>query len=163
MTRMPARRVSTLFLIGTAFLLATATWADAAAPPKKPKPKAPAPKYQVQCQPGVMRAIVWVTGDIKGLANLPEAYTTDATMFHYRWNCTGRGIAVRRSTGGFDLRIEGITSGWGLVMAGSDLPVTGAVTVNADGTFHVTTYSLDTLGDGTMTKRSDVPFIVLLF
>ena len=32
-------------------------------------------------------------------------------------------------------------------MAGSDLPVTGAVTVNADGTFHVTT-SLDTLGTG---------------
>ena len=90
MTRMRLRRVSTLFLIGTAFLLATAAWADAAAPPKKPKPKAPAPKYQVQCQPGVMRAIVWVTGDIKGLANLPEAYTTDATMFHYRWNCTGR-------------------------------------------------------------------------
>lgn len=163
MTRMRLRRVSTLFLIGTPFLLATAALASAAAPPKKPKTKAPAPKYQVQCQPGVMRAIVWVTGDIKGLANLPETYTTDATMFHYRWNCTGGGIAVRRSNGGFDIRIEGITSGWGMVMAGSDLPVEGAVTVNADGTFHVTTYSVDTMGDGTIVKRSDVPFVVLLF
>lgn len=163
MTRMRLRRVSSLFLIGTPFLLATAAWADAAAPPKKPKPKAPAPKYQVQCQPGVMRAIVWVTGDIKGLANVPESFTTDATMFHYRWNCTGGGIAVRRASSGFDLRIDGITSGWGLVMSGSDQPVEGSVFANPDGTFHVTTYGLDTLGDGTMIKRSDLAFIVLLF
>jgi hypothetical protein len=160
---MRLRRVSSLFLAGTALFLATAAWADAASPPKKPAPKAPAPKYQVQCQPGVMRAVVWVTGDIHGLANLSDTFTTNASMFHYRWNCTGGGIAVRKADGGFDVRFEGITSGWGLVVGGSDQPVTGSVAANPDGTFHVTTYSLDTLGDGTMVKRGDVPFIVLLF
>ncbi len=160
MHRMRLRRVSSLFLIGTAFVLVTAGWAEAAG---KPKPKTPAPKYQVQCQPGVMRAVVWVTGDIHGLANLPDSFTTNATMFHYRWNCTGGGIAVRRADGGFDVRIEGITSGWGLVVAGSNLPVSGSVTPNPDGTFHVTTFSTDTLGDGTMVQRTDVPFVVLLF
>ena len=160
MIRMRLRRVSSLFLLGTAFLLVTAGWAEAAG---KPKPKAPAPKYQVQCQPGVMRAVVWVTGDIKGLANLSDSYTTNAAMFHYRWNCTGGGIAVRRANGGFDVRVEGITSAWGLVMAGSGLPVEGFVAPNPDGTFHVTTYSLDSLGDGTMVQRTDVPFVVLFF
>jgi len=162
MIRMRLRRVSSLFLIGTAVLLATAAWADAANKPK-PKPKAPAPKYQVQCQPGVMRAVVWVTGDIHGLANVSDTWTTNPAMFHYRWNCTGKGIAVRRANGGFDVRFEGITSGWGVVVAGSEQPVSGSVTQNSDGTFHVTTFSTDNLGDGTMVKRTDVPFVVLLF
>jgi len=161
MNRMRLRRVSTLFLLGTACLLASAAWAEAA--PPKPKPKAAAPKYQVQCQPGVLRAVVWVTGDIKGLANLPDQYTANPAMFKYRYNCTGGGIAARRSNGGFDLRVEGITSGWGLVVSGSDQPVEGSVAPNPDGTFHVTTYGLDTLGDGTMIKHSDLAFVVLLF
>jgi len=158
MNRMRLRRVSSLFLIGTAVLLVSAAWASAAAPPKKPTPK-----YQVQCQPGVLRAVVWVTGDIHGLANVPDTYTTNASMFRYRFNCTGGGIAVRRSNGGFDLRIEGINSAWGLVVSGSDQPVEGSVASNPDGSFHVTTYGLDTLGDGTMIKHSDLAFVVLLF
>ena len=160
MNRMRLRWVSRVVVIATAILLGTAAWAEAASPPKKPAAK---PNYQMACQPGVLRAVVWVTGDIHGMANLPDAYTSDASMFRYRYNCTGRGIAARQSNGGFDLRIDGITSGWGLVMSGSGQPVQGSVSVNPDGTFHVITYGLDNLGDGTMIKHSDLPFIVLLF
>lgn len=64
---------------------------------------------QQRCANGAVRGIAWVTGDASaGAANIPDQFTSSAKLFRRTFNCTGRGIQVRRvSTGIFEVRFVG--------------------------------------------------------
>lgn len=64
---------------------------------------------QKRCSTGAVRGVVVVTGDPRtGLANLPSQFTSSRAVFGRTFNCTGRGIQVRRiSIGVYELRLVG--------------------------------------------------------
>jgi hypothetical protein len=52
---------------------------------------------QQRCTNGAVRGIATVTGDpSKGIANVPDQFSGAAVLFARRFNCTGRGVQVRR-------------------------------------------------------------------
>jgi hypothetical protein len=68
---------------------------------------------QQRCTTGAVRGIAVVTGDPKvGIANLPDKFTSAAVVFGRRFNCTGKGVQVRRAgLGVYEVRFPGITGG----------------------------------------------------
>ena len=111
----------------------------------------------------MLKGVAWVTGDIKGLANLPEDWTTSDSFFRFTYNCTGGTVAVRRANNGFDVRFSGIAPGFGMASSATNQPATGSVTANPDGSFHVTLAGPDPSGGGAITIRNDLPFYLLVF
>ncbi len=93
---------------------------------------------QQRCTNGAVRGIATVTGDPRvGIANTPDRFTTARALFARRFNCTGKGIQVRRADRGvYEVRFVGIAGASGL---GSAL---GAAVANVqtlpDGTLRVT-------------------------
>lgn len=64
---------------------------------------------QPRCANGAIRGIAWVTGDpAAGAGNIPDQFTGSAKLFGRTFNCTGRGVQVRRvTTGTFEVRFVG--------------------------------------------------------
>ena len=63
---------------------------------------------QPRCANGAVRGIATIVGDNSGMANLPDGFTSRKTLFSRTFNCTGRGVQVRRvSIGVYDVRFEG--------------------------------------------------------
>ena len=64
---------------------------------------------QQRCANGAVRGIAWVTGDPSaGAANISDQFTSSAKLFGRTFNCTGRGVQVRRVAGGtFEVRFVG--------------------------------------------------------
>jgi hypothetical protein len=59
-----------------------------------------------RCATGSVKGIVWVTGGPKGVGSLTGKWSSAATLFGYRWNCSGGAVSVRRPDTlpeGFDL------------------------------------------------------------
>ena len=92
---------------------------------------------QQRCAQGAVRGIATVTGDPnKGIANIPDQFTSSGVLFARKFNCTGKAIQVRRvATGTFEVRFVGngaqsaVASGAGNTLA--------AVERVADGAFRV--------------------------
>jgi hypothetical protein len=51
---------------------------------------------QQRCTNGAVRGIATVVGDAAGMANLPDRFTNRRALFGRTFNCTGRGVLVRR-------------------------------------------------------------------
>lgn len=66
---------------------------------------------QQRCQNGAVRALAVVTGvPRQGIENLPDRYTSNPQAFARRFNCTGRGVQVKRAGAGqWDVRFPGIS------------------------------------------------------
>jgi hypothetical protein len=64
---------------------------------------------QQRCQNGAVRGIATVVGPAgAGIANTPDRFTSAAGLFSRRFNCTGKGVQVRRvSVGVFEVRFVG--------------------------------------------------------
>jgi hypothetical protein len=64
---------------------------------------------QQRCAQGAVRGIAVVTGDpSKGIANVPDQFTSAPVLFGRRFNCTGRPIQVRRlGIGRYEIRFVG--------------------------------------------------------
>lgn len=64
---------------------------------------------QKRCTTGAVRGIAVVTGDPRaGMANLPDQFTSSRAVFGRTFNCTARGIQVRRiSIGVYEVRFVG--------------------------------------------------------
>jgi hypothetical protein len=111
---------------------------------------------QARCANGAVRGLAVVTGvQGKGMANLPDQFSSSGAYFLKQFNCTGGATAVRRvSPGVYDVQFAGnptvtaVTSGSG---ANSYLQVL------APGTFRV---GLNIPGGQ---DRTEVPFIVAAF
>ncbi|MCS7006504.1 MAG: hypothetical protein RMM28_07345 [Thermoleophilia bacterium] len=67
---------------------------------------------QQRCATGAVRAIAVVTGNPReGIANIPGTFTSAPNLFARRFNCTGRGVQVRRvGLGVYEVRFPGIAS-----------------------------------------------------
>ncbi len=61
---------------------------------------------QQRCANGAVRGIAWVTGDSSaGAANISDQFTSSGKLFGRTFNCTGRGVQVRRvAQGTFEVR-----------------------------------------------------------
>jgi hypothetical protein len=63
---------------------------------------------QQRCANGAVRGVATVVGDSSGMANIPDAFTNRKTVFSRTFNCTGRGVQVRRaSIGVYEVRFVG--------------------------------------------------------
>jgi hypothetical protein len=94
---------------------------------------------QPRCANGAVRGVATVTGDSAGIANVADTFTSRKAVFARTFNCTGRGVQVRRlAIGIFEVRFVGnaaptaVVSGVGGSMASAQ-PLGG-------GTFKITVY-----------------------
>jgi hypothetical protein len=106
---------------------------------------------QPRCQNGAVRALAVVTGiPLKGIENLPDEYTKDPKAFGRRFNCTGKGVEVKRAqslNGAWDVRFPGI-SGASCVASGMASSAGSASCVpQPDGGFRVSLRGVTTDGN----------------
>jgi hypothetical protein len=110
---------------------------------------------QQRCANGAVRGIATVVGDSAGMANLADAFTSRKGVFARAFNCTGRGVQVRRTgIGIYEVRFVGNAAPTAL--AGGVSGSMASVQSLGGGTFRVTVYpsgAHDTL---------DLPFTVLI-
>ncbi|MDH5332762.1 MAG: hypothetical protein OEW65_02685 [Thermoleophilia bacterium] len=66
-------------------------------------------KPQARCQPGAVRGYVAVTGEpTKGIANIPDTFTSAKGLFAARFTCQGGAPQVRRvDRGVYEVRFPG--------------------------------------------------------
>lgn len=76
-------------------------------------------KPQSRCANGAVRGIAAVTGDpAKGIANIPDQFTSGSALFARAFNCTGGATQVRRvSAGVYEVRFAGNRAQSALVSA----------------------------------------------
>jgi hypothetical protein len=80
---------------------------------------------QQRCTNGAVRGVASVTGDpSKGMANIPDQFSSTNVLFSRKFNCTGRAVQVRRmEIGVFEVRFVGnaaptaVANGLGLFSA----------------------------------------------
>ena len=124
---------------------------------------------QARCQEGAVRGIALVTGQpTTGIANVPDAFTSDKSYFAYRWNCTGGPVAVRRvpsTEGVYEVRFG---SGKSPVAVGATVGGPGgavSVTPLGPGLFRVDVFGSKrgTGGPNEFAPRSDLQFSLVAF
>jgi hypothetical protein len=121
-------------------------------------------KTNAKCGLGSVRGIAWVTGGAPGVGSLTGNWSSAASLFGYRWNCSGGAISVRKPDSqppGFDVRFAG-NPGRIAIVSSAGGPAAGAASRNADGSFHITLAGNPT-GAGGFNIRQDLPFIVIVF
>lgn len=111
---------------------------------------------QQRCANGAVRGVAVVTGNPSaGIANLPDRFTSTGSFFSRRFNCTGKGIQVRRvETGVFEVRFVGISGASGVGSGTGDSYAT--VEPTASGTFKVTIHPAG------RDDRVDAPFTIVV-
>jgi hypothetical protein len=117
---------------------------------------------QQRCQNGAVRALAVVTGIPRmGIENLPDTYTANPQAFDRRFNCTGRGVQVKRAgSGQWDVRFPGISGA--SCLASSLSSQAGSISCQplADGGYRVSLR-----GTGTIENKlppMNVPFLVVI-
>lgn len=92
---------------------------------------------QQRCANGAVRGIAAVTGDpSRGIANLPDQFSSAPALFGRRFNCTGKTVQVRRTDiGVYEIRFVG-NSAPSLVASGIGL-FSASVEPIGQGTFRV--------------------------
>jgi len=103
---------------------------------------------QQRCANGAVRGVATVVGDPnKGLANMPDQFTSANALFSRKFNCTGRAVQVRRvDTGVFEVRFVGNSAPSAVVNALG--PSVGSAATVAPGTFRVSLYGAGNAGAG---------------
>jgi hypothetical protein len=95
---------------------------------------------QQRCATGSVRGIATVLGDNTGIANLGDTFTSRKTVFSRTFNCTGRGVQVRRvSIGVYEVRFVGNGAGTALAtgVAGGE----ASAELTSAGVFRVRVYA----------------------
>jgi hypothetical protein len=113
-------------------------------------------KPQARCANGAVRGLAVVTGESgKGIANLPDQFSSSGTLFLKQFNCTGGATSVRRlGLGVYDVQFAGNPTVSAVVSASG---ATSYLQVIAPGTFRV---GLNVPGRD---DKAEVPFIVAAF
>lgn len=96
---------------------------------------------QQRCAQGAVRGIAVVQGDTqKGIANMPDQFSSSPSLFARRFNCTGGAVQVRRvNTGVFEVKFVGNPAPTALASALAQDGSSAAVARLGDGTFQVST------------------------
>ena len=119
---------------------------------------------KARCATGSVKGIVWVTGGPKGVGSLTGKWSSAATLFGYRWNCSGGAVSVRRPDTlpeGFDVTFAGNPGRVAIANAAGG-PAAASVTRNVDGSFHVSIAGQTSSGGG-FNPRADLPFMLIVF
>jgi hypothetical protein len=94
---------------------------------------------QARCATGAVRGIATVGGGSAGVANIPSTFSGRRSLFARTFNCTGRGIQVRRlAIGLFELRFVGNAAPTALATAAGGGEASAEAT--AAGVFRVSVY-----------------------
>lgn len=111
---------------------------------------------QPRCAQGAVRGVLEVTGQpAKGVANLPDQFTSVRSYFGHVFNCNGGPVQARRlSTGVYDVRFVGNPAASAVASAMGGDATAASVQRNSDGSFHVTL--------GGESELRDVPFTVVV-
>jgi hypothetical protein len=111
---------------------------------------------QPRCTNGAVRGIAFVTGPPgAGMANVPDRFSSTASLFSRRFNCTGRGVQVRRVEAGvYEVRFVGIAGASGVASALGD--ALAGVEPSASGAFKVTVHPAG------RDDRVDSPFTIVV-
>ena len=120
---------------------------------------------QARCAPGAIRAIAVVTGGEVGLDSLPNTYTSDPSLFDYRWNCTGGEISIRKPVDfpGVELQFSGNPANVAVVSSDNlGIPNAGSVRHGSDGGWWVTMGGSNVGVPGPWQFQADVPFVIVL-
>jgi hypothetical protein len=110
---------------------------------------------QQRCTNGAVRGVASVTGDpSKGMANIPDQFSSANALFSRKFNCTGKAVQVRRTDiGVYEVRFIGNAA--------------PTIVANGIGLFSA---SVETIGPGTFRVRvqnvgradeDDGPFVVI--
>ena len=94
---------------------------------------------QQRCANGAVRGIATVTGIAsQGMSNFPDRFTSAASLFSRKFNCTGKAVLARRLEAGvFEVRFVGVSGASGVGSAVSD-DAYATVRNGAGGSFIVT-------------------------
>lgn len=111
---------------------------------------------QKRCANGAVRGIAVVTGQPSaGIANIPDRFSSTASFFSRRFNCTGKGIQVRRvETGVYEVRFVGVSGGSAVASGSGDSYAT--VDRPTGDTFKVTIHPAG------RDDRADMPFTIVV-
>jgi hypothetical protein len=111
---------------------------------------------QPRCANGAVRGIAVVTGNpSQGIANFPDSFTSAASLFARKFNCTGRAVQARRvQTGTFEVRFVGISGGSAVASASTD--AVASVQAGPNGVFSVVTHPAG------RDDRTDLPFTIVV-
>lgn len=111
---------------------------------------------QARCATGAVRGVAAVTGETnKGMANVPDQFSSSRSLFSRAFNCAGGSVQVRRvGLGVYDVRFPGNGATSAVVSAsGSE----SWLTPMADGSFRV---GMHVPG---RQDSADSPFVVVAF
>jgi hypothetical protein len=111
---------------------------------------------QQRCTNGAVRGFASVTGDpSKGMANIPDQFSSANALFTRKFNCTGRAVQVRRlEIGVYEVRFVG--NGAGTVLANGIGLFSASVELLAPGHFRVRVQNVG------RADEDDGPFVVMV-
>jgi hypothetical protein len=122
---------------------------------------------QPRCAAGAVRGIALITGaktDLSGISS--TSYTSAASIFGYRWNCTGQAILVKkdpRAEGGVDVKFAGNPGTVAVVSAAANgVANGGSVSRQPDGSFLVVMGGSNEGAPGEWQAQWNVPFVIVL-
>ena len=118
---------------------------------------------QQRCAAGAVRGIAVVTGDIRGIENLPQDYSTSPDLFGYRFNCTGGAVQIRKapSVNAVDVRFVGIASKIAIANAVGGDAAGAAIAVQPDGAFRVALSGRSDQPDGNSFGPRTLQFVIV--
>ena len=111
---------------------------------------------QQRCANGAVRGYATVTGDpSKGMANIPDQFSSAPVLFSRKFNCTGKAVQVRRlEIGVYEIRFVG-NSASSIVANGIDL-FSASVQTLSPGTFRVRVQNVG------RADEDDGPFVLVV-
>jgi hypothetical protein len=111
---------------------------------------------QQRCANGAVRGFASVTGDpSKGMANIPDRFSSAKALFTRKFNCTGRAVQVRRvEIGVYEVRFVGNAAG--TVLANGIGLFSASVELIAPGHFRIRVHDVG------RQDENDGPFIVMV-
>jgi hypothetical protein len=93
---------------------------------------------QPRCANGAVKAFAHVSGDpAKGIQDMAETFSSDPKLFKASFNCSGKGVQVRRVRDSFEVRFPG-TVVRSVSVSPVSLPIAWSVTPQPDGSFRIT-------------------------
>jgi hypothetical protein len=120
---------------------------------------------QLRCAAGAVRGIAVVTGDLRGIENLPADYSSAANLFGYRFNCSGGAVQIRKapSVNAVDVRFVGNSSKVAVASALGADPAGVSIGVQPDGSFRVALAGRSDQPDGNSFGPRSLQFTIVAF
>ena len=94
---------------------------------------------QPRCANGAVKAFAYVSGDpAKGIHDMAETFSSDPKLFKASFNCSGKGVQVRRNRDVFEVRFPGAPVKTVSVTSAAGTPIAWSVTLLPDGSYRLT-------------------------